>query len=494
MPSAPAASDNKAMILTPAAPKTPRINGPKIFGARSNAPFLYTVPATGDRPMTFSAESLPDGLKIDATTGRITGSLGKTGEYAVILHAKNALGSDERALKIVIGDKIALTPPMGWNSWNCWAGAVDQEKVLKSAHAIVSSGLAQHGWTYVNIDDTWQGRRSGPSLALQANEKFPDIKGLCDEIHTMGLKAGIYSTPWTTSYAKFNGGSADTADGKWEAPVEKPRYNHGIPPFAVAKYSFAKQDAQQWATWGFDYLKYDWNPIDIPAVEEMTNALRATGRDIVYSLSNGANFAWASDYVRLANCWRTTGDIVDTWQSLSSIGFSQDKWAPYAAPGHWNDPDMLIVGWVGWGPKLHPTRLTPDEQYTHISLWCMLSAPLLLGCDLDRLDDFTLSLLTNDEVLALDQDTLGKQAVRAATSGAVDEFVKPLEDGSIALGLFNRGSTEEKVNVRLGGLGLSGKQVVRDLWRQKNLVLPEGRFDITVAPHGVVLLKLTPAK
>ncbi len=202
------APDYSTFIRTPPAPDTPQLNGPTIFGVRPGSPFLYTIPATGDRPITFSVENLPDGLSLDAASGQITGALKTSGEYDVVFHAKNAKGEVTKQFRIMAGDKIALTPPMGWNSWNCWAESVSQEKVLSSARAMVSSGLINHGWTYINIDDTWQGDRTGTNHALQANEKFPDMKTLCDTIHQLGLKAGIYSTPWITSYARHAGGSA----------------------------------------------------------------------------------------------------------------------------------------------------------------------------------------------------------------------------------------------------------------------------------------------
>ena len=177
----------------------------------------------------------------------------------------------------------------------------------------------------------------------------------------------------------------------------------------MGRISFAQNDARQWAAWGIDYLKYDWNPNELPETRQMYEALLASGRDIVLSLSNSMPFANIPDLCHWANSWRTTGDIRDTWSSMSSKGFGEDQWEPYCSPGHWNDPDMLVVGYVGWGPRLHPTQLTPDEQYTHISLWCLVSSPMLLGCDLERLDAFTLNLLTNDEVLDVSQDALGKQ-------------------------------------------------------------------------------------
>src|SRR2546421_370965 len=210
------APDYTNRILTPPAPATPRINGARIYGQRPGRPFLFTVPATGDRPINFSADGLPDGLKLDSQTGRITGSIDKPGEFVVTLHAKNDKGADEKKLKLVIGDSVGLTPPMGWNSWNCWAKDVDREKVLASAKAMVSTGLFNHGWIYINIDDSWQGKRGGEFNGIQPNEKFPDMKGLADEVHNMGLKLGIYSTPWKTSYAGYCGGSSDRQDGAWD--------------------------------------------------------------------------------------------------------------------------------------------------------------------------------------------------------------------------------------------------------------------------------------
>ncbi len=449
--------------------------------------------------MEYGAEHLPEGLALDAMTGQITGSLNKPGEYQVVLRAKNSHGTAEMKFRIVVGETISLTPPMGWNSWNCWAGSVDQEKVLRSARAMVASGLNQHGWSYINIDDTWQGPRAGPEHALQGNEKFSDLKGLCSELHRMGLKAGIYSTPWITSYAKYPGGASAQPDGAWSKALANKENQ------ALGKYSFAMADARQWAKNGFDYLKYDWFPNDVAHTAEMSNALRTSGRDIILSLSNTAPFESVQDWQHWANCWRTTGDIRDTWMSapkswansVSEIAFSQDRWAPFAGPGHWNDPDMLVVGFVGWGPSLHSTALTPDEQYTHFSMWCLLSAPLLIGCDLERLDAFTASLLTNDEVIALNQDALGRQATRVATVGPVDVYLKPLEDGSKALGFFNRDSIEQNIAYeKLESIGFRNGQRVRDLWRQENLPdlqnLATDKLVMVIPAHGVQLYKLTP--
>jgi alpha-galactosidase len=246
----------------------------------------------------------------------------------------------------------------------------------------------------------------------------------------------------------------------------------------------------------------------------MGDALRYSGRDVVYSLSNSAPFAEADEWAAYANAWRTTGDIRDTWPSMSSKGFGEGPWAPFAGPGHWNDPDMLVVGLVGWAGKLHFTQLTPDEQYTHISLWSLLAAPLLIGCDMARLDPFTVSLLSNDEVLAVNQDPLGRQALSVSQAKNPDDpgtevfegrrtvelpkvlevLAKPMEDGSVAAGLFNRSTKRARVTAGWADLKIQGRWRARDLWRQKDLGVFEAEVAADVPPHGVVLVQLFPEK
>ena len=246
----------------------------------------------------------------------------------------------------------------------------------------------------------------------------------------------------------------------------------------------------QWEKWNVDYLKYDWVPIDLAHTDEMGQALRSSKRDIFYSVANNASPSLAPQISRLANSWRTTGDVKDNWPSVSKTGFTRDSWAPFSRPGHYNDPDMLTVGAVGWG-KPRATNLSPNEQYTQMSLWCLLSAPLLLGCDLEKLDPFTLSLITNDEVIEVDQDSLGKQATRVAKRGKTEVFAKPLEDGSWAIGLFNRDDRAQPVSISWSRLGDAHPQSVRDLWRQKDLGVFVDHFECPVEAHGVVLLRAT---
>jgi alpha-galactosidase len=516
--------DYSAHILTPPAPETPRINGAKIVGVRPGHPFLFTIAATGKRPVRFSAANLPAGLKLEGSTGQISGTLREPGDHRVSVTVENALGKATRELRIVVGDRLALTPPMGWNSWNAGGPHISTEKIRANAKAMVDTGLIHHGWQYVNIDDAWQGVRGGKFNAIQGNEKFPDMKALADEIHAMGLKIGIYSTPWETSYAGFIGGSSENPEGKWDKGLEKDAQGRRIRKHG--KHSFAWADAQQWAAWGIDYLKYDWNPAsdtggatpfnDMEYLRQMSDALRYSGRDIVYSYSNSAPFSHVDEMAVHTNAWRNTGDIRDTWHSMATKGFGKDKWAPFAGPGHWNDPDMLVVGLVGWQGNLHNTQLTPDEQYTHISLWSLVASPLLIGCDMTKLDPFTISLLSNDEVLAVNQDPLGEQAItvsqvenpedpgmevfidnrqrRNETPKFLEVVAKSMEDGSKAAGLFNRSTKPAKVTLKWADLKLSGKWRVRDLWRQKDLGVFEGEFGTQVAPHGVVMVQLLAEK
>jgi alpha-galactosidase len=471
-------------ILTPDEPKVPVINPPYLHGIGKGNPVLITLPVSGERPMKFHAIGLPNGLILDAGTGRITGKCSDEGTYTTTVTVQNTHGIAKKSITLVVGDKLALTPPMGWNSWNVYGDQISQEKVIKTADAMVSSGLINYGYTYINIDDGWQGERGGKYNAIMPNEKFPDMKGMIDYIHSLGLKVGIYSTPWVWAYAGYTGGSADTPDGKIIAKERR----HG-------KYSFHQQDVKQWVEWGFDYLKYDWNPNDVESTRIMSETLKTSGRDIVYSISNAAPFESAHELSALTNLWRTTGDIKDSWQSLITIGFMQDPWREYARPGHWNDPDMLVVGYVGWGNP-RKSKLTPNEQYTHISLWSILAAPLLIGSDLTQLDEFTLNLLKNKEVLEINQDPAGIQGYRVKSDNKrkIEIWARPLHDGSLAVGLFNLNEMEQDISITLKELQIEGEHQIRDVWQQKDHETTDASYAEKVPPHGVKLVKFIPLR
>lgn len=479
----------------------PHLNTPAIYGARPGSDFLFRVAAVGERPMTFGADGLPQGLSLDTETGIITGIVGAPGTFEITLHAENASGADQRALRIVIGDEFALTPPMGCNTWGGWGPMVTEQNVRDGARGLVETGLADHGFVYVNIDDGWQGQRGGVHGAIQPNEKFGDPARLCADLHAMGLKVGTYSTPWVTSYAGFVGGSSDAPDGAWE-PTERPSsgWRHGA-------HVHDRADARQIGEWGFDYFKYDWGIDSVDLARSMGDALRATGRDIVYELSNSAPLADAAAYTEIATMCRTTGDIVDVWDrtqldegkqrwalGVRDIWLQHREWRAFSRPGHWNMPCPLRVGLLGgWDLQpLRPTRLTREEQFSHISLWCLWSAPLIIGCPPERLDAFTLGLLTNEEVLALDQDPLGIQAEEVEATGG-EALVKPLADGSLAVGLFNVSDAPGRVTVSWTTLGLQGPQRTRNLWERADLGDVRDELAADVAPHGVTLMRLTPA-
>ncbi len=488
-------------ILTPRPPETPRINGARVFGVRPGRPILYTIAATGRRPMTFAAEGLPQGARFDGKTGRISGAVAARGTYRIALRAENGLGHAERELRLVVGDEICLTPLLGCNTWGGWGARVTDANLRSAAEAMVRLGLIEHGWQYVNIDDGWQGQRGGAYNAIQPNGKFGDMKALCEYIHSLGLKAGIYSTPWATSYAGFVGGSSDDPKGAWTKPA-KPRDG-----WRYGTHFFEPNDARQWAEWGFDYAKYDSTIDRVDTVQRFAAALAACDRDIVFELSNELPLKLAAACAPLAQLSRTTGDLVDYWDrsqmdegirkwavGVREVMIEHDAFAPYQRPGHWNHACNLRIGLLGgWRDQpLEPSHLTPDEQYSHVSLWCLWGSPMIIGTPIERLDAFTLGLLTNDEVLEVNQDPLGRQALRREVPGG-EVLAKEMEDGTYAVGLFNPGPQPATVAVDWAGLGLKGPQRVRDLWRQKDLGVFDRRFEASVRPHGVVMVRAFPA-
>ena len=490
-------------ILTPPPSAAPRINGAKVFGVRPGHPILWRLPVTGERPVRLSATGLPDGATFNAERGILGGSVAKRGTYPIAFTAENAHGTAHGVLKLVVGDKIALTPPMGWNSWNCFNYKVAETDIRNAADALEKSGLADHGWSYVNIDDFWQnnpyrfkddvtlqGAERKPDGTINPNARFPDMKGLADYIHAKGLKAGLYSSPGP--------------------------YTCGM---CTGSWGYEWKDAKTYAEWGYDLLKYDLCTYNRKRFRNMTDhkgvgtgleletlpyrlmgeALKVQNRDIVFSLCNygkGNVSTWGENVG--GQMWRTGGDIKDSFRKmLEGIERQAGLW-PYAHPGAWNDPDMLIVGVLGIPSKgvgmteFHPSSLTHNEQYTHISLWAVLCSPLLIGCDMTRLDDFTLSLLSNDEVIEANQDELGAQAALVARGPRAQVWTKPMHDGSLVFALFNTADTATRIAIDYDSLGLEGKWLVRDLWRQKDEGIFGLRYSAEVPGHATHLVRLFP--
>ena len=465
-------------IASSVASPEPQIHAPHVTGATPGRSFLFQVPATGDGPLDYAAENLPQGLSMNAKTGVISGALAAEGMTEVTLRVKGPKGETRRGLTIVGGkDKLALTPPMGWNSWFVWAGHVDDAKVRAAADAMVSTGLAAHGYQYVVIDDTWQGPRK-ENGEIAGNERFPNMKALGDYVHSKGLKFGIYTSPGPGTCAGY--------PGSWQHEA---------------------QDAETFAQWGVDFVKSDWcsyghlvkGDKSLEAMQKPFAAFKAamdqTGRDMVYSLCQygmGEVWKWGAEVG--GNMWRTTGDGGDVWGVMTQIGFGHDGLQQYAGPGHWNDADMIQAGLLGMSSKPRPSNLTPNEQITQMTLWSLLAAPLMLSCDLTQLDQFTRDLLMNDEVLEVNQDRLGSAGRRYAKDGQLEVWARTLSDGTLAVGLFNRSRKNATVTARWSDLCLNGRQPVRDLWQRKDLGAFADAYSVEVPRHGAAMIKVGRAR
>jgi alpha-galactosidase len=370
----------------------------------------------------------------------------------------------------------AQTPPMGWNSWNYFDVRVTDQDIRKAADQIVASGMRDAGYTYINIDDTWEGERDANGV-LHTNSKFPDMSGLADYVHSKGLKIGIYSSPGSKTCAGYAG-----------------------------SLGHEEQDAQMYADWGIDYLKYDLCSFSYfmqeqapndqaaqmrliqKAYEKMGNALKATGRPIVYSFCQyGLDAVWEWAPSLGGNLWRTTGDIDPHWDRIYAILSQQEGLQKYAGPGHWNDPDMLEVG---------NGKLSLAENRSHFSMWAMLAAPLLAGNDLPNMKPETKAILMNREVIAIDQDKLGKQGRRVYTEGEIEVWTRPLSDGAIAIAILSVGDSRYSTHpfrLDLAKLGLHGSQQAKDLWSGREIKL-ENKMPLEIASHDVFLVRVAHPK
>jgi alpha-galactosidase len=381
---------------------------------------------------------------------------------------------------------LAARPPMGWNSWNTFGRNVDETVVREVCDVLADGGLRDLGYEYVNLDDHWQGGRDAAGRLTADPGRFPGgIAALADYAHARGLKLGIYSD---AAHATCGG--------------------------EAGSFGHEEVDARTFADWGVDYLKYDYchAPTDrgtaVLRYTAMGRALRATGRDIVYSVCEwGGREPWLWAAQAGAHLWRTTGDICDSWaggsgvfeHGVDEIGFDLQRGLErFAGPGRWNDPDMLIVGMGGSGNvgrDMGFSGCSTTEYRTHFSLWCMLAAPLMIGADIRRLDAAALGILSNREVIALDQDALGRQGRRVGTRDGLEIWIKPLLFGDVGLGLFNRTAAPVTAVATLSDAGLSGTYAVRDLWAAADVGVVSGRegaIEAEVPGHGCAVYRLTP--
>lgn len=514
-------------ILTPPPPDEPRLTGAAIFGVRPGRPIHFRVSATGERPLVFSARGLPEGVTIDSATGWISGRAPESaGDVVVDVKAHNARGAATRPLTLRVGETICLTPPMGWNSWYVHSEGVSDRAIRDIASAMEEKGLAAHGWTYVNIDDCWMGLRDPATKAIRPNAKFGDMRALAAFVNARGFKLGLYSTPWMSTYAGYVGGSAPDETGDYSALFlpenerQNPHQVFGRYPNGIAKglatigpVWLVDRDARQFAEWGIDYVKYDWKEWtlkkgekgwwpDDAAPQQKTEAVarrlhddfRALDRDIVISLSPDHNAHEDGFVPAYANLWRLTPDIHAEWARIVAP-FDLEERLRLTGPGRYGDLDMLQIGPLGKPNRAEvafkPSPLTPSEQYVQVTLWSILTQPLLLSCHVPTMDAFDLNLVSNDEVLAVNQDALCRQGRRVAhLKGVWEIWAKDLADGAKAVALFNLAGEDRVIGVSARELGLAGK--VRDLWRQRDIGVLQDRFDALVSPHGAAFIKVGP--
>ena len=502
-------------ILTPRPAEQPRINGPKIYGARPNKQFLYRIPCQGARPIRFEATGLPGSIKLDTEKGILTGRApAQTGTFAVKFTARNAAGADTREFKLVGGDRIALTPPMGWNSWGGHMLMVSDEVMRKATDLMVSRGLADVGFQYVSIDDCWMridpdyfaanremfekrmpgfdfaeavGPVRDPNGKVLPNSRFPDMKAMTDYIHSFGLKAGIYSGPGPRTCQNY-----------------------------VASFGYERDDAERYAEWGFDLLKYDLCsgrvslvemqkalPEGAPQISQlpvwypMTQYLASQDRDILYNLCQyGLQSPWEWAAKLGIETWRIGGDLNHHVEQYfdQALRIAKELRA-FSKPGQWNDPDFLYIHKIrDHLNKMGPTKeipLTSNQRYQYVTLWSITCAPFFFSAEIDSINDFTIGLLANAEIANVNQDELGHVAEVIRENEREVVMLKKLADGSRVLAVFNRTPNEDlTIDVAWTEIGLSGERALRDLWRQKDLGTYAGGVSAQVSANGCAVFKV----
>lgn len=510
-------------------PARPEFHGARILGIYPNTPFLFSLEVSGERPMRFSATELPAGLSLDPETGLITGTVGKIGEYAFSAMARNAAGAATTKIEIVCGDTLALTPPMGWNTYDAFGDSVVESEVISNA-VWLKKHLQPFGWNTIVVDFRWYDslangiRVQNPEgvtidrfgRCMPAVNRFPSAVGgggfrnLAGEIHAMGLKFGIHIMRGIPRKAvemnlpiagsKFTAAQAVLPEGDPNRTCVWNRDMYGVDAGAAAGKAWYESIARQYASWGVDYIKCDdianmfrgriYATNDIAA---LSTALRNSGRSIVLSLSPGpAPVQCAVHLAQFANLWRISNDFWDNWVSLNRNFGLFKQWYGRGAPGHWPDGDMIPFGHICQrNCDVHPdrwTRFTRDEQLTLMSLWALAPSPLMVGANLPDNDAWTTALLSNPEVLAVNQDALGQQGrPRGLTDSGAEIWTRNLANGAVAAGFFNRTEMPMTVDYPWSKLGFTSAPRVRDLWIRKDLGR-QLRFHAELPPHGCFLV------
>jgi hypothetical protein len=501
----------------------PRFNGAQVVGIHPDASLIYSLVVSGARPLEFSAEHLPKGLALDSQNGILTGTVAKKGEFTFSVSVKNSAGKVAAKIKIVCGDNLALTPPMGWNSYDAFGDNVVESEVLANAHYLAEK-MQPVGWDTVVVDYCWSdpgahdnnrnARTNAPLVMdkfgrlLPAPNRFPSaadgagFKPLADAIHALGLKFGIHvmrGIPRNSVKANLpvEGSpftATDAADTNSKCVWCPDMF--GVSSNAAGQ-AWYDSCARLWASWGVDYIKVDdlSRPYHTAEVGMIRRAIDRSRRSIIFSTSPGETpLADAAHISAHANLWRVSDDFWDNWRSLDHEFTLAARWDKFAGPGHWPDADMLPVGHLSVGHRSvgvdRFTNLTHDEQLTLLSFWSLLPSPLMIGANLPDNDAWTLALLTNPEVMAVNQDALGQSAQRLTNVLAgVEIWTKKLADKSLAVGIFNRSKVAVPVNLVWHDLGLRARPAIRDLWLHRDLARQKN-FTAEIPPHGCVLLRV----
>ncbi len=460
----------------------PVFHMPSVYGGCIGKEILCRIPVTGKRPIRISATGLAEGLKLE--NGIISGVVEEDCQFPVEIRAENELGKTMWQVTFKIHeDTMLLTPLMGFTSWNAFGSAVSQEKMEETAKEMLQLGIADYGYQYINIDSGWQKEYGGEFDAIMPNDKFPDMRGFCEKMHSMGLKCGIYSTPMLTA---------------WGCPEELPSIpgcTRGKPSIlftcnngGIGEERMEENNVRQWEKWGFDYLKYDWAPCEPINAEHMKVALLKADREIAFCVTVNADICYREYWKRKCSSWRCNKDSMDNWDTvkeyLADQGFCKiEYWKEAVSPGHFYDLDMLEIGAMSWNQGR--SHLTENEELFAYTLRAFFLSPIQLSCVLSELTEFEYNLITNDEIIRINQDSLADfpEPYSKNEPEGVLTYQRMLENGDTAFAIFNT-SDEEKTQI----LDLKGFKAVRNLWTKTDL-RPEKEFKCTVEPHCAVVLR-----
>ena len=461
----------------------PKITAPRLFGASPKKPLVMRIGVIGARPITFTAENLPDGLTLSGNV--ISGAVANAGEYKIKLVCENELGKDEREVTLKIEkDKVQLTPLMGFTSWNAFGFEVTEADMEFAAKRMLDLGIAEYGYNYINIDSGWQGPYGGKHDAIQPNEKFPDMKGFCDRMHAIGYRCGIYATPMLYAF----GTSMKYRPLPLGCTQGEPDDRFGEEHIGIGKIRKEKNNALQWAEWGFDYLKYDWRPSDPVNADLMREELIKTDRDFGFCVSVRARPEYHRYWEKYCNSYRNNPDSMGNFDNLLEIYRSYFDFIEYQNQGHYFDLDMLDFGRCTLFEKLRFCEeknfgYTEDEMLVAYSMRAFLSSPIQISCTLEEVSDFEMDMYCNEEIIEINQDPEFSPAIPVIMlengKKLLHVFKKKLSGGRTAYAVFNLGESEEKV-----GIYLDGMSNIRDVWAKSDLD-PASKISVVTKPHTV---------